>query len=382
MEEKRALKILTDLIAIPSVNDHEADVADYLAGLFDGYPVQIKRVTFAPGRDNLVVTMGEQGPFLGFSGHEDVVATGNEKDWAFPPFSGTVDQGLVYGRGASDMKSGLAAQVVAMLDLLESGQELPGRLRLLASVGEETGEYGAAQLTSEGYANDLDGLVIGEPSAFDIKVTHKGVIDYKVTSVGKSAHSSRPDQGFNAITPLLTFAQRVQSVMAENDQSDATLGQLTHVLSQIGGGEQINSVPANAWLTGNIRTIPAYPNDEVMAQLEDIIEDLNKAGAKLSISYSYPEPPLPSQADTQLALLAQNLLKDTFHRSGALTAGSGATDASEYTKAGHLPIIIVGPAAGTTDHQVNENVAVDDYLTGCKFYKALAETFWAKMGNE
>ncbi|MCF6159874.1 MAG: ArgE/DapE family deacylase [Furfurilactobacillus sp.] len=378
MEDAAALKILTDLIAIPSVNDRESEVADYLAGLFKDLPAHIERVTFAPGRDNLVVTIGDHGPLLGFSGHEDVVAAGNEADWTFPPFAGTIDQGNVYGRGASDMKSGLAAQVVAMLDLLNSNQPLPGRLRLLASVGEETGEYGAAQLTQQGYANDLDGLVIGEPSAFDIKVTHKGVIDYKVTSLGKGSHSSRPDQGINAITPLLKFAEQAESVMAANDKRDDVLGGLTHVISQIGGGEQINSVPANAWLTGNIRTIPAYPNDEVMAQLEDIIESLNQAGAKLSISYSYPEPPLPSQAGSKLAKITQAVLKNTIHRGGELTAGTGATDASEYTKAGQLPIVIVGPAAGTTDHQVNENVVIDDYLTGCHFYRALAEAFWAQ----
>ncbi|GKT02848.1 ArgE/DapE family deacylase [Furfurilactobacillus entadae] len=381
MEAAAALKILTDLIAILSVNDHEAQVADYLAGLFAGAPVQIDRVTYAPGRDNLVVTIGDKGPLLGFSGHEDVVAAGDEADWRFPPFSGTVSDGNVYGRGASDMKAGLAAQVVAMLDLLATGEPLPGRIRLLASVGEETGEYGAAQLTAAGFANDLDGLVIGEPSGFDVKVTHKGVIDYKVTSVGKGAHSSRPDQGVNAITPLLTFAERVQTVMDNHQKTDPVLGGLTHVISQIQGGEQVNSVPARAWLTGNIRTIPAYPNDEIMAELEDIVADLNAAGATLGISYQYPELPLPSQADTALAQLAVTVLDEDFNHHAALAAGTGATDASEYVKVAHLPIIIVGPADGATDHQVNEHVAVADYLLGCQFYRTLAERFWAQTAK-
>ena len=178
MEKERALKILTDLIAIDSANDHESLVADYLTDLFKGYDVEIERVSYAPGRDNLVITMGSHGPLLGFSGHEDVVSAGELENWQYPPFEATVQDGKIYGRGTSDMKSGLAAMVVAMLDLLDSGKELPGRIRLLASVGEETGEYGAAQLTKEGYANDLDGLIVGEPSNFDVRVTHKGVIDY------------------------------------------------------------------------------------------------------------------------------------------------------------------------------------------------------------
>lgn len=377
MEATAALKILTDLIQIQSVNDHEAQVADYLASLFTDQPATVEHVTYAPGRDNLVVTIGDQGPILGFSGHEDVVAAGDEAAWHQPPFAGVIEDGKVYGRGASDMKSGLAAQVVAMLDLLATGQPLPGRIRLLASVGEETGEYGAAQLTEAGYADDLAGLVIGEPSGFDIKVTHKGVIDYYVTSVGKSAHSSRPNHGYNALEPLISFATLAAQKMAQNTKLDPVLGGLTHVISQMQGGEQINSVPANAWLSGNIRTIPAYPNEQVMAQLEAIVQQLNAAGAKLSIRYSYPEPSLPSQADTTLAKLAADILTNQYHRGGEMTAGTGATDASEYTKAGNLPIIIVGPADGLTDHQVDENVAVDDYLLGCDFYRTLAERFWA-----
>ncbi|MBA1392480.1 M20/M25/M40 family metallo-hydrolase, partial [Lactobacillus sp. XV13L] len=243
MEEKRALKILTDLIAIASANDHESLVADYLTDLFSEYPVQLARVPYAPGRDNLVITMGERGPLLGFSGHEDVVSAGELRNWQTPPFTPTIKNGRLFGRGASDMKSGLAAMVVAMLDLLAERKPLPGRIRLLASVGEETGEYGAAQLVKEGYATDLAGLVIGEPSHFNVRVTHKGVIDYYVSSTGATVHSSTPEKGKNAIMPLVEFAQRAQDLLACHTQEDPDLGLLTHVITQIQGGDQINSVP-------------------------------------------------------------------------------------------------------------------------------------------
>lgn len=376
MEQAAAIKILSDLIAIPSVNGREALVADYLTQLFADYPAQIERVEYAPGRDNLVVTIGDQGPLLGFSGHEDVVAATPSSDWTYPPFQATVKDGKLYGRGASDMKSGLAAMVVAMLDLLESDQPLPGRLRLLASVGEETGEYGAAQLTAAGYANDLQGLVIGEPTDLTVRISHKGIIDYKVESVGKSVHSSRPELGQNAILPLLSFAEQAQSVLAKADQIDPALGGLTHVISQIQGGEQINSVPAHAWLTGNIRTIPAYPNATVMQQLETIVQQLNDQGAHLTLTYSYPEPPLPSQEHTALAQLASQVLQQKFNLSGAMVAGTGATDASEYHHVADLPIVIVGPADGMSDHQVDEFVTVAKYLRGCQFYQELAHAFW------
>lgn len=376
MDKKRALKILSELIAIDSANDHESLVADYLTNLFKNYPVKVERVTYAPGRDNLVITMGNHGPLLGFSGHEDVVSAGDLASWKFPPFEATIQDGKLFGRGASDMKSGLAAMVVAMLDLLDNGQELPGRIRLLASVGEETGEYGAAQLVKEGYASDLDGLVVGEPSHFNIRVTHKGVIDYYVTSEGHLVHSSTPEKGQNAIMPLVAFAQKAQAIMDSHQQKDPVLGSLTHVISQIEGGTQINSVPDHAWLTGNIRTTPIYPNEQIYQELEQLIAELNGQGAQLKIKYSFPEVPLPNQADTKLAKLAQRVVKQEFNLPCEFTAGTGATDSSEYIQAGNFPIIILGPAAGTTDHEPNEYVAVDDYLLGCKLYQALAMNFW------
>ena len=115
------------------------------------------------------------------------------------------------------MKSGLVAMVVAMLDMLESGKPLAGRLRLLASVGEETGEYGAAQLAQAGYADDLQGLVVGEPTDLQVHISHKGVIDYKVESNGKSVHSSQPELGKKAILPLIDFIQKAQTVLAQDD---------------------------------------------------------------------------------------------------------------------------------------------------------------------
>ena len=379
MEETQATKILTDLLAIDSANDHESLIADYITALFSGYPVEIHRLSYSSGRDNLVVTIGDHGPLLGFSGHEDVVAAGNLTNWHTDPFKPVLKDGKIFGRGASDMKSGLAAMIVAMLDLLDSEKEMPGRIRLLASVGEETGEYGAAQLTKEGYASDLDGLVIGEPSNFDVRVTHKGVIDYYVYSKGICVHSSTPEKGQNAIMPLIEFAQSAQQLMDSHQKKDPVLGSFTHVISQIQGGSQINSVPDSAWLSGNIRTTPVYPNEQIYTELEQIVADLNKNGARLKIRYSFPEVPLPDQSQTKLAKMAQKVVEQEIGRPSEFVAGTAATDASEYIQAGGFPIIILGPGAGTTDHEPNEYIEVNAYLDGCRLYQELARQFWNSL---
>lgn len=216
MEKAQQIEILSKLISIKSVNDNEAEVADYIESLFKPYPqAQIDRVQYAPGRDNLVITIGEGDKTLGFSGHEDVVAPGDLDQWTSDPFKADIRDGKLYGRGASDMKSGLAAVIIAMLDLLEA-DAVPGRIRLFCTVGEETGEYGAAQLTDLGYVDNLAGMVVAEPGneMTEIGYTSKGIIDYIVTAVGKQAHSSHPELGINAIDHLIDFANRVKPLMA------------------------------------------------------------------------------------------------------------------------------------------------------------------------
>lgn len=274
MTPEKKLTILQDLIQIPSVNDHEADVADYIADLFAPYPqAKVERLTYVPGRDNLIVTIGNAaGPRLGLSGHMDVVAPGDTTAWHHDPFGGEIVDGRMYGRGTSDMKSGLAALVVTMLDLLDQGVDLPGSVRLLATVGEETGEYGAAQLTNAGYVDHLAGLVIAEPSGLDnVVYTARGVIDYKVVSTGKASHSASPEKGINAIDNLMTFYNAVRPLMAQHTKVDPVLGGLLHNVDLISGGEQINSIPAHAELMANMRTIPAYPNHVLYAELEGLL---------------------------------------------------------------------------------------------------------------
>ncbi|UQS83501.1 ArgE/DapE family deacylase [Bombilactobacillus thymidiniphilus] len=378
MEPKQALKILTDLISIETVDQNESQVADYLTHLFVPFAdrAQLKRISFAPGRDNLLITVGTQGPILGFSGHEDVVAADKDQ-WQTDPFVGTMRDDRIYGRGASDMKSGLAAMVVAMLDLLASNQPLPGRIRLLATIGEETGEYGANQVVQQGLVDDLAGIVIGEPSNLQLEVTHKGVIDYCVTSVGLASHASKPEAGQNAIWPLILFAQKVHDYFEQATISDPKLGQMTHVLSQINGGEQINSVPAKAQLTGNIRTIPAYSHKQIYQFLDNAIEQINQADdAQLTIEYRYPEPPLPDQSHNKLVLVAQGVLQNKLHLPGEIIAGTGATEACEYVKVPNMPILVCGPGEGISDHQDNEWVSIKNYLLGCQFYEELAWQFW------
>lgn len=385
MDKQRREQILSNLINIQSDNQNEAAVADYIAKLFAPYQdqgVRIERLTYASGRDNLIVTIGSGERTLGLTGHEDVVSAGDLAQWNTDPYHATIKDGRLYGRGACDMKSGLAAIVITMLEMLENHQ-VPGRIRLLATVGEETGEYGAAQLTKAGYANGLDGLVIAEPSndLKEVGYTAKGVIDYIVTAHGKGAHASRPWKGVNALDHILEFANLSKERLATLTKEDPVLGPLTHVISVINGGEQINSVPAKAIVKGNIRTIPAYPNQVVYDILNQIINELNtKTDHNLEIRYSFPEEAMPGDKDAPLMKLIEQVHDQVFHEPLTSVGQSGASDGSEFLHAkGNFTIAIIGPG-GDTSHQSNEYVELPVFHRSIEFYHELAKAFFKDGG--
>ncbi|MDN5951934.1 MAG: M20/M25/M40 family metallo-hydrolase, partial [Loigolactobacillus coryniformis] len=206
MDKATLIKITQDLIQLDTVNDHEEAVSDYLTTLFTTNGISTKKLTYAPGRTSLIAEIGDptSKQVLVFSGHQDTVATGDAADWPYAgPFSGELHAGRIYGRGAADMKSGLTAMAATLIALKDT--PLKGRLRFVATVGEEFGAHGARELTEQGYADDFSGLVIGEPTGQKLIYAHSGSIDYTVTSIGKAAHSSLPETGINAITNLVKF---------------------------------------------------------------------------------------------------------------------------------------------------------------------------------
>lgn len=382
MTPQKKIEILQHLIRIPSVNDCEAEVADYLANLFASYPqAQVEKVPYAPGRDNLVVTIGGAGPQLGLSGHMDVVAPGNVADWHHDPFGGEIVGDQLFGRGASDMKSGLAAITIAMLEFLEQRTPLKGSVRLLATVGEETGEYGAATLTDAGYADHLAGLVIAEPSGLDqVVYTARGVIDYKVVSTGKSSHSAEPEKGINAIDNLMQFYNAVGPLMAKHTEEDPVLGHLLHNVDLISGGEQINSIPAHAELMANMRTIPATPNRVIYDELEGLIAELNQQdGVDLKLTYSYPEEAIPGDPDAPLVQLAKQISEEVCHRPAHVVGSGGANDGAEFLRSkANFTSIEMGPGSATS-HQADEYISITEYLQAVTVYEKLVPAFFDRQ---
>ncbi|GBU11004.1 N-succinyl-diaminopimelate deacylase [Erysipelotrichaceae bacterium] len=371
--EKKRLEILQDILKIDSTNGNEEAVADYLKGVLEESGIIAKKVAYADKRTNLIAEIGAGAKTLAISGHMDVVSAGNLADWTTPPFEPTIRDGKLFARGATDMKSGLAALVCAMAELSLEKVPLKGKLKLLATVGEEVGLLGAHQLTNEGYADGVDALIIGEPSGHLIVYAHKGVLTFTVNSVGKSAHSSMPELGVNAIDNLLVFYTAMQEAFSKLTANNPALGKFVYNNSIINGGKQANSVPDEAFLMVNTRTTPEVPNEIIQKTLEKIVKTLNDTIPTMDLSLEINQSTLPvfSNIDSKLVTIAKEEGDKMFNEDLQLIGAPGGTDAAEFIRANKdMQIIIFGPGNDSL-HQTDEYVKVDNYLEMVDLYKKI-----------
>ncbi|KRK65792.1 succinyl-diaminopimelate desuccinylase [Companilactobacillus tucceti DSM 20183] len=405
MEKSEKLSILDDLIKLETVNGNEELVANYLEKLFDKYQIKTELVKNDEHRFNLIASINNgAGKTIGFTGHEDVVAPVNDKEWNYGPFNPKHIDGKIFGRGSSDMKSGLAGLAIAMIELNED-ENFKGNIKFIATVGEELGEIGAKQLSKNGYADDLNALIVGEPSNASSKLVidqlinsgliknpksnpssygrhalycaHKGSIDYKVISRGKAAHSSMPEAGINALDNLITFYNKQKEYFASLSDDDDILGKTVPAVTIMKAGDQDNTIPDYAEMNVKIRTIPEYNNDKLAEDLKNIISELNQS-PRMSLEFEEKSSNWPVKTDigSNLIKIAQQSYQETFEQ-GALAVGApGGTDASQFVRANpDLEVIVAGPG-NESAHQINEFVFEDDYLQYINIYKKIATKYF------
>lgn len=375
-----ATTLLQQLIQLntDTANGHESTVADVLEQLFTDAGIATKRIPFAEGRDNLVAEFGEGSPVFAFGGHEDVVNPGDLSKWQYPPFSAAIEGDRLYGRGASDMKSGLVAMALAFIHLKQSG--FPHHVRFIATVGEEYGAPGSRQLTELGYADDLDALVLGEPTGNVIEFGHAGSYNYEITSQGQAVHSSIPNQGINATTKLVDFAVAERTAF-DDAPVDPVLGPLVHSVTILKAGDQVNTIPGSARLAGNIRPTKAFTNEQVTARLQEVVQAISDKGpGTLEFHLTHSFYPVVTAKDGRLVTTANAGIAAASGQPVPLATFSGATDASEFTKSSNqFETIIFGPGNedGNVSHQVNEYVSLTRFHQAINEYEQIARHYFA-----
>ncbi len=361
-----AVALTRDLIAFQTVNPPGAELplVEFLAQRLDAAGFTCTIQTIGEGRANLLARIGRRDvPGLAFTGHVDVVPLG-AKPWSVDPFAGEIKDGRLYGRGSSDMKSGIAAFVVAASACAAQLKDGP-EVVLAITAGEETGCDGALAMVQSGILPPAAALIVGEPTGNLPMIGHKGALWLKAETFGVTSHGSMPELGDNAVYK----AARAIGRLAEFDFNVArhpVLGKPTLNVGKVTGGLNINSVPDHAEIHIDVRTIPGMNHAELRDGLTGLIGENAAITSLFDLPGVWTEPDAPWAARAIAATCA--VLGIPF----APKSAPFFTDASVLTPAlGHPPTLILGPGETAQAHQTDEYAEVAKIDAAVAIYAAI-----------
>mgnify|MGYP001556122305 FL=1 len=359
------IELTRRLIRFETINPpgNEEACARFLGRMLEEGGFRVSYHALAPGRVNVIArspgTSGGGAPTV-LSGHLDTVPLGSA-DWQYEPTGARRVDGRIYGRGASDMKSGVAAMICAAL---AEGAEVP--VTLILSAGEETGCEGVRWLAAQGrLRGPVRALVIGEPTANYPLIGHKGAFWLEMEARGRTAHGSQPELGENAIGKAAEAVQRLMTIDFEN-YTHPLLGRPTLNVGTIQGGININSVPDRAVAGLDIRTVPGLGHAALRAMLEDRCGDLVRFRVLADMEGFASDPQSP-WIRRVFGLAAPYLSETPVPRAAAYF-----TDAATLAAAfGYPPAVILGPGEPSQAHQTDEFVVTHRIEDALSIYRAI-----------
>lgn len=336
----------------------EEACAAHLGKLLADAGFEVREHAFQPGRTSVIATIGgkQEKPPICFTGHLDIVPLG-AKAWTHDPFAGETDGDRLFGRGSTDMKSGIAGFVIAALNLAPHLKDKPG-VTLVLTASEEVGCEGAKYLAEQKLLDRAGAIVVAEPTSNYPYVGHKGLIWVEIETVGKTAHASMPDQGDNAILKMASVIEDLSRFNWKHHcgvDCHHVMGKPTMNIATVHGGLNTNSVPDQVKLTVDMRTVPGIDHDTLCAAIDSIIAGRGKLRRIVETPplYSEPDEWIESVFAQAAPYCERTPTPETimFSTDGAdLKRGYIAASAAN----GAVPTVILGPGEPQLAHQTDE----------------------------
>ena len=368
------LSLTQQLVRLDTINPPgNEETAAYLAGrLLEAAGYSVAYHELAPGRLSLIAERkgsSNEKP-LCFTGHLDTVPLGAAV-WSVDPFGAEVASGKLFGRGTTDMKAGIAAMIVAAVEVARHPAKRG--LKLVLTAGEETGCEGALAMAKSGVLGQAGALVIGEPSSNEPFMGHRGALWLKLVHTGRTAHGSMPELGDNAVIKAAHTIAALDD-FGFNTAHHPVLGKPTLNVGYVHGGLNVNSVPDRAEVGLDIRTVPGQEHEEVSSRIAA------HTHANCVVERVLDLPGVYSDADPWLTR-ALSLVGSVTGRPVDVEKPKGApyfTDAAVLNPVfDHPPFIILGPGDAAMAHQTDEHCVVERIVEAAEIYRALA-TDWCE----
>lgn len=354
------LELTKDLISRSSVTPNDEGCQALLAERLKNMGFKIENLRFGE-TDNLWARRGTEAPLFAFAGHTDVVPTGPEENWKFPPFTPTIDNGMLYGRGTADMKSSIACMLTACERFIKENPNHKGSIAFLITSDEEGPAHdGTVKVieTLEARNEKINWCLVGEPSSTDkvcdvIKNGRRGSIGCTLTVKGKQGHVAYPHLAKN---PIHEFAP-VLKILTETewDQGNEYFPPTTFQVSNINSGTgATNVIPGKCVVVFNFRFSTAITDTQIRQRVEAL---LNEHNVDYDIEWALSgQAFLTERGDLVDATL--NAIKNTCGYDAELSTAGGTSDGRFIAPTG-AQVVELGPLNATI-HQVNECVSVDD----------------------
>jgi len=288
LKKGELVRLTQDLIRIPSVRregEKEEKVAFFLARYLEDIGLDVVVEEVEPGSPNVIAVLhgSEEGPCLMFEAHTDVVTEGDPSEWKYGPFEGRLSGGRIYGRGACDTKGNLAAAVMAVQAISQSGVPFKGKILLGILVDEEGMMSGVKHFIRQGWTKGVNGAIICEPEDNEICLTQKGALRVEVVTSGKMSHGAMPLTGLNPVPHMVSILEKIRQLEEEEIErlgKNPLLGypSLTPTVVQapMRGEPQLNVMPYQCRALIDIRTVPGQSHEILKKQLGEIVSDEEK----------------------------------------------------------------------------------------------------------
>jgi len=376
--EKYMVEHIRGMVRVPSENPpgDETQVAGYVAEALTALGLDVEQVEPLKGRVNTLGVLGGagRGPGLLWNGHVDTVPLGNLDNWAVDPLGGEVKDGRVWGRGSGDMKGAVASALTAVKALQDAGVRLRGDLHIHAVADEEYfGRYGTKYLCEKGYVRGVEAAVVGESSTRDGRVMARPAVRGRtlvnLRVKGRSAHSSRPQMGVNAVLKMSKVLLAIDGAEFRFPRHGLLPDPTIAPGTTIRGGTKDNVVPEECEAVCDVRTVPGMSPEGVVEDIRAIIRVLANGDPDLHATVTAPLSKPPSEIPVTHPLYraaADATLKVVGYPLEPLGA-EGSNDTSHITGIAGVPAMAFGPGGGNA-HAPDEWADIRTHLDFAKIY--------------
>jgi succinyl-diaminopimelate desuccinylase len=366
MTSQDPVSLTKALLRFETVNPpgHERDCARYAGAMLEQWGYAVEYFDFQEGRTSVVARAGgsDRKAPLCLTGHLDVVPLG-AREWTRDPFAGETDGDKLYGRGASDMKAGVAALLVAARAFSGKLSGTAGVVVVLTAA-EEGGCIGSAQLAKTQLLGRAGAMVVGEPTSNYPLVGHKGSLKFHARFRGVSAHGSMPELGVNAIYKAGRAVTRLED-FDFGAKPHPVMGKPTLNVGTFAGGSGVNVVPDEATIGVDVRTVPGVDHGELMKKLASLLGD-----AELGV-FSDLEP-VWTAPDHEWIQRVFEICKPYLDEPPTARTAPYMTDAANLLKVyAGAPTVVLGPGEAAMAHQTDEYASQERIRQSVAIYEAL-----------